>query len=161
MTKHSKRLCVFAGGLATILLAIGVFFACCGVYRVSGESMLPTLTDQQLIVVDKTNHDPSLGDIVVYHSPESDSLVVKRVVAISGDSLAINISQDGQYQLCNGKQVICDISIDQYYFLYALLADQATVPDKYIFCVGDNADFSKDSRSYGFVSVENIIGVLL
>lgn len=161
MTKSTRKSIYITLALLCVLaLGVGVFFACCGVYRVSGQSMLPSLSDHQLILVDKTNKSPALGDIVVYHSPESGNLVVKRVVAAGGDRLTLECEENGYFLSNNGKR-ICELSVEQYYFLNALLSTQPIVPDNMVFCMGDNRDISRDSRNYGFINKESIIGVLL
>ena len=59
---------------------------------VSGNSMSPSMSDKSLLLVKKTSYDfenPRLGDIIVLYDFEEDDFLIKRVLAIAGDSVEI------------------------------------------------------------------------
>lgn len=148
------------------ILAIGVgFLLLLGVkawvlepVRVHSDSMSPGLDPGQLVWADKLSlrwGDPSRGDIVLAREPDSDRLVVKRVVAVGGDSVGI---EDGILVL-NGANVTEPFAnhtdMDGFYFGPYL------IPPGHVFLLGDNRFTSSDSRAYGPVPTGNLEGRVL
>jgi signal peptidase I len=125
---------------------------------VSQVSMRPTLDDGNVLVIDKLSYlfrDPKVGEIVTARLPDTGESVVKRVVAVAGDSI-------GFY---DGAMLLNDQSVDD---SYAVRKDMQgyfwgpiTVPEGHVFLLGDNYDESTDSRSFGTVPVEAVDGRLL
>lgn len=99
---------------------------------------------------------PERGDIVVVQT--TDKVIVKRVIALGGDEVALD---HGQLYL-NGT-----LTEEPYILAENNDPDKAVntfspvrVPEGYVFCMGDNRNNSIDSRSsYGCMSVESIIGI--
>ena len=123
--------------------------------RVSSQSMRPTLEAGDQVLVDKLSvhwRPPAEGELIVFRDPERRELVVKRVVARSGRTVAIEdavLVVDGTPQ--HEPQV--DLSrIDSTYF------GPVTVPPDAVFVLGDNRSESIDSRTYGAVPLENVVG---
>ncbi|MBO7682826.1 MAG: signal peptidase I, partial [Clostridia bacterium] len=126
------------------------------VVTVDGESMVPNLQDgDRLILTDVTTRYKH-GEIVVI-SRNYDDPLVKRVVAVSGDTIDF---QDGKV-LLNGE-VLDEPYIDQEtYDVSSGPPDfPLTVPKGYVFVMGDNRGNSLDSRSYevGLIDVHQILG---
>ncbi|MCI7545657.1 MAG: signal peptidase I, partial [Treponema porcinum] len=83
-----------------------------------------------------------------------DKIVVKRCVAVGGAQL--DFSDDTEYTLSvNGKKIVLTES------QFRRMAQFTSVPEGYALVLGDNYSESLDSRSYGFVSTENIIGKVI
>lgn len=123
--------------------------------RVRESSMLPTLHDGDALVIDRLTYqfrDPEIGEIVTAHIDATDSDVVKRVVAVGGDTIGID---DGDLIL-NGEAV--DQSYAKLDQMDGYFWGPVTVPDGYVFLMGDNRLESSDSRSYGPVPVDDIDG---
>jgi signal peptidase I len=123
--------------------------------RVSSQSMSPTLVAGDQVVVDKLSvhwRPPSEGELVVFRDPQRRELVVKRVVAVSGQTVAIEDAElvvDGAVR--HEPQV--DLSrIDSTYF------GPVTVPPDAVFVLGDNRSESIDSRTYGAVPLGDVVG---
>lgn len=138
-----------------LLLIIGLlFFLNFAIIMVDGNSMSPTLKNEQLIICRKRKRNLKIGDIVAYKKPNSNTLVIKRIVGVGGDTLKIK----GQKLYVNNS-----LCTDYPY----IISDQGcldipyTVPQNSIFCMGDNANQSTDSRSYGSVSINRILGVII
>lgn len=123
--------------------------------RVTSESMSPTLGTGDQVLVDKlTGHwrAPAVGDVVVFRDPVGERLVVKRVVALAGQSVAL---EDGELVVDSTvrHEPQVDVSrIDSTYF------GPVTVPPDAVFVLGDNRAESIDSRTYGAVPVDDLVG---
>jgi signal peptidase I len=123
--------------------------------RVSSQSMSPTLVAGDQVLVDKLSvrwRPPAEGELVVFRDPERHELVVKRVVAVSGRTVAIEDAElvvDGVVR--HEPQV--DLSrIDSTYF------GPVVVPPDAVFVLGDNRSESIDSRTYGAVPLDDVVG---
>ena len=150
-----RRVLWFAAAIVVLLL-LRSFVA--EPVRVRSDSMAPTLPPGAVLVVDKiTFHirEPRRGDIVVAHDPRTGQAIVKRVVAVGGDSVGI---EDGVLTV-NGASVvesyIDNDNMEGFYF------GPDVVPPHHVFLLGDNRDTSEDSRAYGPVSVDDIEGRVL
>jgi signal peptidase I len=132
--------------------------------HISGTSMEPVIHDGSSVLIYKLAYglvkpgsrdffirwsQPKSGDIVIYL--HDNKIVIKRCAAVSGTHL--DYSSDSEYSLYVGDTKIT-LTKEQ----YDLMHTSAYVPDGYILALGDNYDQSIDSRSYGFVSVNNIVG---
>ena len=122
---------------------------------VASESMEPTLHDGSVVLVDKIG--PRLrgvhrDDVVVFASPQDGRDAIKRVVAVGGQQVAIRDAElyvDGT--LVREPQV--DRSrIDGLWF------GPVTVPERTVFVLGDARSGSVDSRVYGPVPLDSIVG---
>lgn len=133
---------------------------------VDGVSMQETFQDGNMILIKKVPllfREPKRGDIVSIYKGVAGALVVKRVVGLPGEHIEIK----------NGKIYITDASsktfiVDEPYLEEGLItlpaekyaADYGTIPDFHYFVIGDNRPYSKDSRNYGFISREEIVGLV-
>ena len=128
--------------------------------RVSGSSMENTIHDNSVICVSKISFGIALpfsnSLIVQWKEPKRNDIkiVVKRCVAVAGDSL--DYSADSQYILFTGGNEIA-LTAEQ----YDCMKNSAVVPEGYVLAIGDNYSQSIDSRTYGFVPVKNILGKVL
>lgn len=142
----------------TILLSLVLFLAINAVserIRVESVSMQPTLFAGDMVIVNKLayrfNNTPHRGDVIVFkYPPDPDSIpYIKRVIGLPSD----------QVHIANGKVYINGQVIDEPYL--KVTTDRGgdwTVPEKQLFVMGDNRNNSRDSRAWGFVPFENIIG---
>ncbi|HEY9171643.1 MAG TPA: signal peptidase I [Verrucomicrobiae bacterium] len=129
--------------------------------RVSGISMAPTLGDEDFYLVNRAAclfRAPQRGEIVVLRDPTDQTYAVKRVIGAAGDTVDL---RDGKIFL-NGEQ------LDETYLpkgtqTFPFTTLRLTVqcgPDQY-FVLGDNRFFSSDSRSYGPVRRDAILGFVV
>jgi signal peptidase I len=132
-----------------VLVAVRLFVA--EPMRVPSVSMQPTLRPGDHVVLARTT-TAGRGDLVVFASPSSGELLVKRVVATGGDEVGI---EDGEL-VVNGRQVsepyVDHRLLDGVYF------GPVTVPAGSIFVLGDNRTASTDSREFGPVPAGAALG---
>ena len=113
--------------------------------HVVGESMEPTLYNEQTVLVDRLSYifsSPKKGDVVIFlpNGNEKSHYYVKRVVAEPGDTLRV---EDGVLYV-NGleSQWPMDVILDT-----GILEKEMTLEKGVYFCIGDNPNNSEDSRS--------------
>jgi signal peptidase I len=152
-TSRRRRPSGVAVGIALIavLLLVRIFVA--EPFRIPSESMEPTLAPgDQALVVKRTGHTPKRGELVAFHSPRGGDILLKRVVAVGGDTVGL---EDGVL-VVNGRQVrepfVNHKAIDSVYF------GPVRVKAGMFFAMGDNRANSEDSRDFGAVRDSTIIG---
>ncbi len=165
----------------TVILALLFFLALqfsLGNYRVEGASMLPTLEEGEYLIVNKLVylrfdprdivslipyvdivndadafpfHAPRRGEVVIFefpNNPERD--FVKRVIGLPGDTVEIQ----------RGTVIVNSIPLNEPYITRRDTGTMGriTVPENGYFVLGDNRRGSNDSRNWGSVPIDNIIG---
>lgn len=174
--------------IETIVIAALIFLLVRSVvlnFRIDGPSMLPSFEDGQMILVNRNAYqtfdvgdlvdwipgvpeqhwftitdwgEPERGDVIVFTPPEpgQQKPYIKRVIGLPGDRVQITPERevivngsvlDEEYigdftTTCPSNPVNCDV----------------TVPPGHVFTLGDNRNGSEDSRFYGLVSEDRIIG---
>lgn len=165
----------------TLLLAILVFLAVRSSvqhYRVEGRSMDPNLDDGEFLLVNSlvysevnldkiakwvpfwdpggaemrhVFHAPERGDVVVLHPRQRDNRdLVKRIVGLPGETLEI---RDGVI-IINGRELIEPYIKEPWSGSF----NQIVIPEDFYFVMGDNRKASADSRSFGPVDEDDIVG---
>lgn len=139
------------------LVVINIFF-----FRMSGvvgTSMVPTLDQADRVLMRVIGYnDPQRGDIVVVSAPQFDEdPLVKRIIAVGGDELDIDsatgtVTVNGVVQY---EPYINELIRDSGDWTYPV-----TVPEGFVFFMGDNRNASTDSRDMivGMQPVSNVIG---
>lgn len=120
--------------------------------QVSGVSMSPTLGSGQLVLVDRAVHSPKRGDVIVFRSVEEEGQdLIKRVIGVPGDTVEM---RDGVVYL-NGEP------LDERGYIPApgsTTMDPVTIPEGRYWVMGDNRTESYDSRDFGTIPGDHIIG---
>ena len=145
--------------LETLLLALVLFIGVNAVsarIRVDGSSMEPTLHNGEFIIVNKLAYSlgkPALGDVIVFRFPNDPGQdYIKRVIGVPGDR--IEVSQG--HVFVNGKRLD-----EPYIAAMPNYSGDWTVPADALFVLGDNRNNSSDSRNWGPVTMEAVIGKAL
>jgi signal peptidase I len=142
---------VSAAVYATLIVTFGFQVA-----RVEGESMIPTLENQDRLIVNKAVyriHDPQVGDVVMLYYPEEpDKSFVKRVVAEENDTIR---SDNGH--VYRNEVLLNDDFIPEQNRSYDSWGPYV-VKKGYYFVMGDHRNNSSDSRTWGEVPKKYIIG---
>jgi signal peptidase I len=137
---------------ALVLVAVRMFVV--EPLRVDGDSMAPTLRSGDVAMVRRFGA-PRIGQVVVLTDPQDGSLVVKRVVAVGGQTVEIRDA----YLYVDGTEVdepfVDHSRIDGVYF------GPVTVPAGNVFVLGDSRNGSIDSRIFGAVPSSAVRGRVL
>lgn len=156
------------GVLAAIIFKIFVF----DIYKVEGSSMEPNFYNNQIIYVNKLAYGivnpfgsnllvqwkkPQKDDVVIFY--HNGNAVIKRCLATENELLEYSVNTD--YNLIIKHSDGSDEKIPLSQIQYHLMEGNFFVPENRIFVVGDNYHDSVDSRNYGFVSCENILGKVI
>ncbi|MCM3587165.1 signal peptidase I [Mesobacillus maritimus] len=151
--------------IAVLLAALIRYFLFAPIV-VDGLSMMPTLHDQDRMIVNKLSYkigEPERFDIVVFHAPENKDYI-KRVIGLPGDTieykndtLYVNGKAYEEPYLEEYKQQVIDGPLTDPFTLEEKIG-RSTVPEGHIFVMGDNRRFSKDSRHIGTVPLDKVLG---
>jgi signal peptidase I len=126
--------------------------------KVEGTSMMPGLTDQERIFINKYTYKLGAGsisrdDLVVFHYPNDPSQsYIKRVIGLPGDTVQI----DEGIVYVNGQKLE-EPYVPEEYRDQVSMKKEAVPPDDY-FVLGDHRSSSNDSRVWGFVDRKAIYG---
>ena len=128
-------------------------------FIVSGESMVPTFQNGQYLVVDELTYHfeaPKRGDVIVFRYPKDPSqFFIKRIIGLPGET--VHISDQG---ISVTKADGTNEELDESYVVN--VGNGGThdyiVPTNSYFAMGDNRPESSDSRSWGFLPRQNIVG---
>jgi signal peptidase I len=140
-------------GVALLIIGARVFIA--ETFRVETGSMGPTLRAGDRVLVNKLAYDlgePHRGDVVVFHAPGTGAVMLKRIVAVGGDRVGV---EDGVLHV--NDRPIQEPYIDQRLVDSAYFGPVA-VPSGTVFVMGDSRSDSLDSRSFGSIRRQQIIG---
>lgn len=154
--QNLKEIIIFL--LILLVMWLAIFYETKYVYGfivVDGDSMNNTMYNGQVGIIQKFHKDEvKAGDIVVFYSDELEEYLIKRCVAVGGDT----ISMDQGVLTVNGKVVKED------YIKEPMVEDdhidEMTIPENCIYAMGDNRNDSYDCRFLGPVPMKEFTGVL-
>ncbi|WP_017473516.1 signal peptidase I [Amphibacillus jilinensis] len=131
---------------------------------VKGDSMLPNLRDGDRIIISKISSIDRFDEIAFY-APDADDNYVKRVIGLPGDQIKIENDvlyiNDVPYEEDYLDELKVQLHDNQLFtYNYDLEEEQGyhVVPEGSYFVLGDNRPISRDSRNFGVISEDAIIG---
>ena len=146
--------------VAALVLLILVFTFVGRIIGVSGSSMVPTLHDGDMLLLQSIGYTPRQGDVVVLTKEfdAADGPIVKRVIATGGQHVVIDYAA--------GTVTVDGVALDEPYINEPMerpMGESITdvvVPEGSIFVMGDNRNHSLDSRdsSVGMVDERRVMG---
>jgi signal peptidase I len=143
--------------IPAVVIAIFINLFLVQATQVLGQSMEPNLHTKQRVLVEKVSyrflHAPKRGDIVVIDldkENKADDMLIKRVIGLPGDTIEIR----------NGEVYIDGDRLDESWTINLGGGNYGptTIPPLHVFVMGDNRGASNDSRSFGPVHVDNLVG---
>jgi len=130
-------------------------------YEVTGDSMLPTFKDKEQVIAEKISVNFTQlerGDIIIFKNPyEGNKLLIKRIIALPEES----------FQIKEARVLINNSLLPEPYLAENIVTFGKTfikeevgykVPSDSYIVLGDNREQSTDSREWGYVKSENIVG---
>ena len=161
-----------------LFVAFLVFTFAVRLCRVDGSSMENTLYENENLLIYSLNYTPQQDDMIVFHLTDKrmEKTLVKRVIATGGQTVSINFTTTEIYVdgvKYDDRHAVLKNQLDQDIGIYFLKCDPnslyydektdtftAKVPEGMLFVLGDNRNWSKDSRSAEilFVDERSVLG---
>lgn len=134
--------------------------------QVKGSSMVPNFTDGEYLLTDKLTYQfskPKRGDVVVFKAPSTEACAedeceyIKRIIGLPGDKVMV---ENNQVYL-NGQLLVENFLPEDFVTEAGDFCDEGkeiTVPESQYLVFGDNRSHSRDSRWFGPINKELILG---
>jgi len=155
---------IFLDIIETIVIALAIFVI---VYlflfqphQVDGNSMFPNFHDGDYLLTDKISYhlsDPKRDDVVIFTAPRNEDYdYIKRIIALPGEMVKL----EEEKILINNNPLKQPYLNEKITFggNFLKIGEEIIVPEDNYFVLGDNRNHSSDSRDWGFVPKDNIIG---
>jgi signal peptidase I len=145
---------LFGTILPAVVIALLIHLFLAQATRVYGSSMQPNLRTNERLVVEKLSyrfHAPERGDIVVLRDPDGGpDLLIKRVIGLPGERVTV----------AEGRVYVDGVALDEPYLNQATNGSGRSwfVPPLNVFVMGDNRGASRDSRVFGPVPLDSLVG---
>lgn len=147
--------------LISVAIVLPIRYYIAQPFIVRGASMEPNFENSEYLIVDEASyyfHEPKRGEVIVFRYPrDPKQFFIKRIIGLPGETI----------QIRNGGVMISNSSYPEGFILDEkyLLPDRSTHPDIRVslsgseyFVLGDNRDFSSDSRVWGPLDKKFIVG---
>jgi signal peptidase I len=128
-------------------------------FIVSGESMTPAFQNNDYLIVDQISYEfasPQRGDVIIFKYPlDTSRFFIKRVIGMPGDRLVLDLDSITAYNEMHPDGLLLD---EPYVDLVFSPPIDITLAEDEYFVMGDNRGASSDSRSWGPLKEEFVVG---
>jgi signal peptidase I len=160
----------------SLAFVVLLFTFCVRLCQVSGGSMKMTLLDKEKLLVSNVFYEPECGDIIVFHQTGMylNEPVVKRVIAVGGEKVQIDFDtwtvtvtdKKGNVRVLDEDYIFLDENMKAMYEFHQSdydFSEPMSIPEGYIFVMGDNRYNSLDSRfdDIGLVDERRVLGKVI
>lgn len=155
----------------TVMILLLVFTFLFRQVKIDGDSMYPTLQDEERVIISDMFYTPKYGDIIVISSEVYDNVpIIKRVIATEGQWVEITggnvyVGDDRLNMLKVSDEFVGDAYTEEIIASghYGTHKYPIQVPKNHVFVLGDNRNVSLDSRTevIGFIDCRQILGKAL
>jgi signal peptidase I len=132
-------------------------------FLVSGTSMYPNFQNGDYVLVDELTYrirPPERGEVIVFHDPQDyGTYFIKRIIGLPNDKVVIGSDTITVYDSANPKGLLLDESYIPQGTVTSGAATYSLSSSTYLM-LGDNRPFSYDSRSWGLLPAQNIVGMV-
>lgn len=149
--------------IIALLIVIPIRYFIFQPFFVKGESMEPSFNNGDYLIVDQISYrlrEPQRGEVIVFKYPNDPSQrYIKRIIGLPGETVEII---DGRvFIYINEEKVVLDES--KYLSFFPFISDdiEMELSENEYFLLGDNRAASSDSRRWGSLPRENIVGRVL
>lgn len=146
--------------IIALLIVVPIRYFIFQPFFVRGQSMEPNFHNGDYLIIDEISYrfgEPQRGEVVVFKCPDNPSQrYIKRIVGLPGERIEIEAGRVLIYQ--NGTNQVLDESGYLPEFLQTLGNIEISLDQDEYFVLGDNRSLSSDSRRWGSLPEENIIG---
>lgn len=146
---------LFVPLLVALLVLLLVFYVVFAITKVDGDSMAPTLSNGDRLLLTRSYDEPHRGDVIAFNVLNVRDVevgLIKRVVAVSGDRIEIR----------NGVAMVNGVTEDVSAIITSpedqTSAPERVVPPGYIYVLGDNRPVALDSRDLGAIPLGSVRG---
>lgn len=154
--------------ILAILIFLALYLFLVRPHQIRGDSMLPNFHNGEYLLTEMVSHnllkkDPQRGEVIVFRSPEQPNLdFIKRIIALPGEKIKL---QNGKVFIINEANPEGFLLREDYLGEGTVTEGRRTIKEGEVFEVddgyivmGDNRERSSDSREWGVIKRENIIG---
>lgn len=145
--------------LLIVLVVVPVRMFVAQPFLVQGESMVPTFHDKEYLIVDQVSYrfsDPARGDVIIFRYPRHpQTFYIKRIIGLPGERVKI---EKGAVTITTTSGEV--VTLDESFIVNedATYNTSLTLDTDEYYVMGDNRPRSSDSRIWGALPRENIIG---
>ncbi len=153
-------------GVIVFVIAFSIRYFLIQPFIVEGASMMPNYVDKEYLLAEKLDYfiaKPKRGDVVIFRYPNNPSTnFIKRIIGLPGETIEI---EDSNITIKNSQHPE-GIILDETKYLSGTVKTLTDIKGKFsqtlgsdeYFVLGDNREHSSDSREWGILPKENIIG---
>ena len=155
---YQKRIIKLSIQLFILIFAIFyIYFRPIFLLKVIGESMIPSLQPGQIVLANKFDKVYTIGDVVLVE--QNSELIIKRIAYVGGQRIPVVDLGVRKYQTLPIMEDLDNHII--HLQKCGIKAGYYTIPNNYVFLLGDNLSVSEDSRMFGAVPISTIKGKII